>query len=461
MPDVVFLSRVQFALTAGFHYLFPPLSIGLSLMIVIFEGIYLKTGKVLYLNMTKFWVKLFALSFAVGVATGMVQLFSFGTNWGRFSEFVGDVFGSVLAAEGIFAFFLEAGFIGIMLFGWDRVSKGVHYLSSILVAVGAHFSATWIVAANSWMQTPAGFKISGEGAAARAVITSYWDLVFNPSFMDRITHVILGCWLTGIFMVVSVSAYYLLKKRHVEFARSCMHIALIAGGIVVLLQLVSADGTARGVSKNQPAKLAAMEGAFKTEPYSSLYLVGWADQKTGETHGISIPGLLSFLTYRSFEKPVTGLDQVPKELWPPVNPTFQMYHIMIWMWGGMFLAMLLGWILRRNWRLENASWVLGFMVISVMFPFIANITGWFTAEIGRQPWVVYGILKTADGTSRSVVASQVIASLIMYVVIYSAILSLFLFLVDRKIKHGPVDEKDAPRKDDLIYRDPYATRGEA
>lgn len=459
MPDVVLLSRIQFALTAGFHYLFPPLSIGLSLMIVIFEGMYIKTGKQLYLNVTKFWVRIFALSFAVGVATGIVQVFSFGTNWGRFSEFVGDVFGSVLAAEGIFAFFLEAGFIGIMLFGWDKVSKGVHYLSTILVAVGAHFSATWIVAANSWMQTPAGFKIVGEGSGARAVITSYWDLVFNPSFLDRITHVVLGAWLTGIFMVVSVSAFYLLKKRHLEFAKSCMHTSLVMGAIVVLLQLASADSTARGVSENQPVKLAAMEGVFKTQPYTPLYILGWTDAKDGSVHGIPIPGLLSFLTYRNFEKPIPGLDQFKPEYWPPVGATFQVYHLMIWMWGGMFLAMLFGWILRKDWRLEKARWLLWFMVISVAFPFIANEAGWFTAEMGRQPWVVYGILKTVDGTSRSVIASQVIASLIMYVVIYTAILALFLFLVDRKIKHGPTDEGEA-RLDDLIYRDPYHIRGE-
>ncbi len=460
MTDVVLLSRIQFALTASFHYLFPPLSIGLSLMIIIFEGIYLKTGKELYLNITKFWVRIFALTFAVGVATGIVQVFSFGTNWGRFSEFVGDVFGSVLAAEGIFAFFLEAGFIGIMLFGWDKVSKKIHYLSTLLVSIGAHFSATWIVAANSWMQTPAGYKVVGEGPQARAVITSYWDLVFNPSFLDRLTHVILGAWLTGIFMVISVSAYYMLRKKYEEFSRACMHIALIVGGIVVLLQLVSADSTASGVAKNQPAKLAAMEGLFETQPYSPLTLVGWTDSKNEQTHGISVPGLLSFLTYKtSFEKPVPGLDQIPRNEWPPVGGVFQVYHLMIYMWFGMFTTVLFGWIFRKKWKLENHRWLLWLMVFSIGFPFVANEAGWCTAELGRQPWVVYGIMKTAAGTSRSVVASQVVASLIMYVIIYSLILTLFLFLVDRKIKHGPFPSPEGKR-DDTIYRDPYEIRGE-
>ncbi len=294
--DVVSLSRIQFALTSGFHYIYPPLSIGLGLMLVIFEGMYLKTKKQLYKEITKFWVKIFALTFALGVATGLVQLFGFGTNWAQYSRFVGDVFGSALGAEGVFAFFLEAGFLGLMLFGWDRVSAKIHYFSTICVAAGAHFSAIWIVVANSWMQTPAGFKIIGEGTKTKAVVTDFWAMVFNPSSVDRLTHVILGCWLSGIFLLLSVTAYYYLKKQHMDFARATMKIGLCAAAVVLVLQLISADITARGVAFNQPSKLAAMEGIYQTEKATPLTLIGWVDTENQTVKGIQIPGLLSLFS---------------------------------------------------------------------------------------------------------------------------------------------------------------------
>ena len=450
MLDATTLSRIQFALTIGFHYIFPPLSIGLSLMIVIFEGLYLRTKDNLYLRTTKFMTKLFALSFALGVATGIVQVFAFGNNWGRYSEFVGDVFGSVLAAEGIFAFFLEAGFIGIMLFGWDKVSKRVHYLSSCLVSIGAHFSAVWIVAANSWMQTPAGFKIIGEGTRARAVITSYYDVVFNPSFLDRITHVLIGCWLTGAFFVVSISAYYLLKKRHTAMANMSLKVSLIVGTIMVVLQLISADSSAKGVAKHQPAKLAAMEGVYKTQENTPIYVAGWVDPEKQETRGITIPGGLSFLVNGDFSgKAVKGLDSIPKTDWPYVPAVFQFYHVMIYMWGGMALAVTLGLIYWR--KLAETPWLLRYMMLSVYFPFIANQAGWFTAEMGRQPWIVQGIMRTSAGVSRAITPAMVWGSLAMFVVIFAALFALFIFLLDRKIKHGPDESSDA----DMVYRDPY------
>ena len=446
------LSRIQFAMTSMFHYIYPPLSIGLGLFLVIIEGMWIKTKNPLYLRMTKFWVGIFALTFALGVATGLVQVFGFGTNWGHYSRFVGDVFGSALGAEGIFAFFLEAGFMGIMLFGWKRVSAKMHYISTILVAVGAHFSAVWIVIANSWMQTPAGYKIVGSGYDARAVVTDFWAMIFNPSSMDRLTHVLLGCWLAGIFLVVSISAWYYLKRQHLEIARITMRLSLILGGIVLILQLISADSTARGVAKNQPSKLAAVEGIYETQSRAPMTLIGWVDKKNKTVKGIRVPGLLNLLVYRNLSTPVRGLDSIPQDEHPPVQTTFQTYHIMIYMWVAMVIATVWGLVQLRRKKLEKSKWCLWFLALSVLFPQIANQVGWMTAEIGRQPWIVWKLLRTPQGISPSIVSGQVVGSLIMLASIYFGLLALFLFLLDRKIKHGPVEDVG-----DLaaVYQDPY------
>lgn len=434
--DVVLLSRIQFGFNIAFHYLFPPLSIGLALMIVIMEGMYVVTKKEAYKAMTKFWINIFALSFAMGVATGIVQVFAFGNNWGRYSKFVGDVFGSALAAEGIFAFFLEAGFLGLMLFGWDKVSRGVHYLSTILVALGAHFSAVWICVANSWMQTPAGFKIIGEGREARAVVTHFWEVIFNPSSVIRITHVLIGCWLTGVFIVLSVSAYYFLKKKHLEFARVTMKLGLIVGAFMVLVQLISADSSARLVAKYQPEKFAAMEGVFKTETHTPMVVIGYPDMERQEVIGLKIPSLLSLMTYRNPVTAITGLDQFhPKEL-PNVPLVFSTYHIMIYCWGLMVLSVMLAAFFLWRGTLEKAKWTLRLLMVSVLFPYISNQAGWYTAEFGRQPWIVYKLLKTSQGVSHSINASQVLGSLIMFAVIYTMLFALFIFLLNRKVQHG-------------------------
>jgi cytochrome d ubiquinol oxidase subunit I len=451
--DVVMLSRIQFALTSGFHYIYPPLSIGLGILLVIFEGMYLKTKKKIYKDITKFWVKVFALTFALGVATGLVQLFGFGTNWAQYSRFVGDVFGSALGAEGVFAFFLEGGFLGVMLFGWDKVKPKTHYISTICVAAGAHFSAIWIVVANSWMQTPVGFKIVGEGAKAKAIVTDFWAMVFNPSSVDRLTHVILGCWLSGIFLVLSITAYYYLKKQHLAFARETMKIGLWSAAVVLVLQLISADSTSRGVAFNQPSKLAAMEGIYQTEKATPLTLFGWVDSKSESVKGVQIPGLLSFLVHRNFETPVAGFDQVPADERPPVGVVFQTFHIMIMMWGLMAIVTLVALYLWWKKRLEKTKWVLWALIISVIFPQIANQTGWMTAEIGRQPWVVWKLLRTTQGVSPSITVHQVWMSIIMFIVIYTLLFILFIFLLDRKIKHGPVDDEE------LVYRDVLQQEG--
>lgn len=446
--DVVTLSRIQFGLNICFHYLYPPISIGLGLILVIMEGMYLKTKNPKYKEMTEFWIKIFALTFAIGVATGLVQGFAFGTNWARYSRFVGDVFGSALASEGIFAFFLEAGFLGVLLFGWDRVGPKTHYFSTICVALGAHFSAVWIIVANSWMQTPTGYRIEETPLGPRAVITQFWEMVFNPSTLDRLVHVILACWMTGAFFVISVSAYYLLKRRSQALVYPMMRIGLSVAMISLLLQLISGDSSARLVAKFQPAKLAAFEGVYKTEPRTPISVIGWVDADKEKVHSIQIPGALSLLTYHNLETPVIGLDQIPRDEWPNVPVVFQTYHLMIAMWALMFATASLGiwyWI---KGRLEQKRFVLWIMVFSVLFPHIAQQAGWISAEVGRQPWIVWKVLRTHDGVSSSISSGQVFGSITMFVMIYILLFSLFVFLLDRKIKHGPEGHQE-----DMLYRD--------
>ena len=455
--DVLTLSRLQFAINSSFHYLYPPISIGLGLMLVIMEGIYLKTKNPHYKEMTRFWIKIFSLTFALGVATGLVQTFAFGTNWARFSRFVGDVFGSALATEGIFAFFLEAGFLGIVLFGWDRVGPKLHYFSTICVALGAHFSAIWILVANSWMQTPASFHLENTPTGPRAVIDSFWGMVFNPSTVDRLCHVTLGCWLTGSFFVVSVGAFYLLKKRHIEVARPMMKIGLIVSFITLLLQFASGDSSAKLIAKYQPAKLAAFEGVYKTVPSTPISVVGWVDAKEEKVHSIQIPGALSFLTYWNFTDPVAGLDQIPRDEWPNVPVVFQTYHLMVLMWALMFLIALSGFWFWKRGTLEKRRSLLWVMVFAVFLPHVAQQAGWISTEMGRQPWAVWKILRTSEGLSTVINAAQVKGSITMFLMIYLLLFALFLFLLNHKIKAGP--EEIASKPDEQIYRNIYPTKG--
>ena len=284
--DTEILARIQFAFTIAFHYIYPPLSIGIGLIMVIMEGLYLKTGNKQYEVLTRFWLKIFAITFGIGVATGIIMEFEFGTNWSVYSKYVGDIFGSALAAEGLFAFGLESTFLGILLFGWNRVSPKVHFISAIGVFFGSMFSAVWIVVANSWQQTPAGYHIVGEGFNARAEVTDFWAMVFNPSSVDRIIHVWQGAFLAGAFMVLSVHAYYLVKGRYVEISKKAFKIALSVATVISLTQLLSGHSSADGVAENQPAKLAAMEGHYEASAPADLYLFGWVDNESQEVTGI-------------------------------------------------------------------------------------------------------------------------------------------------------------------------------
>lgn len=442
------LARIQFAFTIAFHYIYPPLSIGLGLLMVVFESMYIKTKKLEYHTLAKFWTKIFALTFGIGVVTGIVMEFEFGTNWAVYSRYVGDIFGSALAAEGIFAFALESGFLGILLFGWNRVKPWVHLVSTIGVFLGSMFSAVWIVVANSWQQTPAGYHIVGEGFEARAEITDFWGMVFNPSSVDRLTHVWLGAFLSGAFLVLSVHAYYLVKGKYVAISKTAFKIALVVATVFSLGQLFTGHKSAEGVAVNQPAKLAALEGHFDENGPADMYLFGWVDKENERVSGLKIPGGLSFLLEYDFDAPVKGLNAFKPEDRPgQLNAVFQFYHIMVAIGMALIALTLLASFYWWRGTLFDKKWLLWIFVFAAILPQIANQVGWFAAEMGRQPWVVYGLLRTSDAFSQAVTDNQIIFSLVLFLLVYTLLFTLFIYLLNKKIKHGPFDtheDQDRP-----------------
>jgi cytochrome bd ubiquinol oxidase subunit I len=441
--DVEILSRIQFAFTIAFHYIYPPLSIGIGLLMVVFESTYIRTRKKEYEVLAKFWTKIFAITFGIGVVTGIVMEFEFGTNWATYSRYVGDIFGSALAAEGIFAFALESSALGILLFGWNRVKPWVHLVATWAVFLGSMFSAVWIVVANSWQQTPAGFHIVGEGMQARAEIVDFWAMVLNPSSVDRISHVWLGAFLAGAFLILSVHAYYIIKGRFVVMSKKAFKITLVVAAVSSLAQLFTGHNSAEGVAVNQPAKLAAMEGHFEAEAPADLYLFGWVDKENQTVTGLKLSGGLSFMLHQDFQKPVTGLNAFPEEDRPSqVNAVFQFYHLMVAI--GMFLIALslFGLLQWKRGKLFDNKWLLWVFVFTAILPQLANQLGWFAAEMGRQPWVVYGLLRTSDALSKSVQANQVLFSLILFFIVYTVLLLLFIYLMNKAIKKGPSSDTD-------------------
>jgi len=444
--DVVLLSRIQFALTIMFHYLFPPLTIGLSLLMVIMEGLYLKTKNPIYETMARFWTKIFAVNFAMGVATGIVMEFQFGTNWAGYSKFVGDIFGAALAAEGIFAFFLESGFLSILVFGWDRVSPKVHFFSTLMVSMGSIFSAIWIVVANSWQQTPAGYKLVQHLGMTRCELTDFWAVVFNPSAMPRLIHTLSGAFVLGGFFVMSVAAYYLLKGRFEDFAKRSLTLGLIYAFCASMMAGLAGDTSARLLATTQPTKLAAFEGHFKTEKTGTgLWLFGVVNDKARRVeYGVQIPDMLSILVYGNPSKPVAGLDQFPEEDWPPVPIPFAAFHIMVAL-GGYFVGITaLGLFFLWRKTLFQQRWLLWIFVFSVIGPFVANEVGWVAAEVGRQPWVVYGLLRTKDAVSQSLPGQHVLASIIAFSFVYVLLFMVWLSVLHSKITHGPDFSTTAP-----------------
>lgn len=438
------LHRIQFALTASFHFIFPPLSLGVGLVLIIFGYKSVRTDDPKWRQLSTFWVKIYGLIFSMGIATGIVQEFEFGTNWSVYSRFVGNVFGSLLAAEGIFAFMLEGGFLGLMLFGGSRLGNRMWLFATTMVVAGATFSATWIVMANSWMQTPQGYEIKDVGQGSQAFMTSFADVVFTPSFIPRILHLLAAAWMVGTSMVLSVGGYYLLKKRHVDLARTMIRVALPLFTVLAIAQVaVFGANQAIEVSKQQPAKLAAMEGVYATRSCAPMYILGWTDQDSETTSGLAVPCLLSFLTDQNVDATVTGLEATPSADWPEVNLVFQAYHLMINL-GMLFILIGVAacalWIWGR--RLWTNRWMLRVLVGSVFLTELATLSGWWTAEFGRQPWIVWNVLRTADAESPNVGSGQLYFSIGMFVVLYIVVFVVFLRLLDRRIKEGPPPPSD-------------------
>ena len=432
--DAVLLARIQFALTVCFHYIFPPLSIGLGWMLFGYQTAFLRTGKPFYQQLSRFWMRMFAITFAIGVATGITMEFQFGTNWAAYSRFVGDIFGAPLAAEGVFSFFLESSFLGILLYGEHRVSRRTYWLSSLLVAVGATLSAFWIVVANSWQQTPAGYHILN----GRAELTSFWEAVFNPSTLPRYLHVIAAALVAGTFFVLGMSALMLLKKKHVEFAERSLQTAILPAFVAVLM--VAGIGHLHGsqVARTQPAKLAAIEGLWETQARAPLLLFGVPNVGAERTElALEVPGLLSYLIGSTSDYKVQGLKAFPREDRPPVLATFVSFHVMLYLGGWFALLAVWGLLLWWRGRLASSPMYLAAAALTLPLPTIANQTGWMAAEVGRQPWVVYNLMRTRDAISASVPAGQVLASILLFATIYALLFGVWVYLLGRQFNKGP------------------------
>ncbi len=433
MMDPVFLSRLQFAAATMFHFLFVPLTLGLSIIIAYMETQYARTGDKEYLRMTKFWGKLFLVNFAVGVVTGITLEFQFGTNWSRYSEYVGDVFGSLLAIEASAAFFLESTFIGIWIFGWKKLSPKAHAAVMWMVAIAGNFSAVWILTANGFMQHPVGYTIRN----GRAEMTDFMALIFNKFSLIEIAHVLPSACLLGAFFVMGISAWHLLRKQHTEFFLKSFRIALVFGLVSSILTAFTGDLHGTHVAEVQPAKLAAMEAHWETQSRAPIVTFAIPSEEEGRNlvEFGSIPGLLSFLGYHDFNATVRGINDFPKDEIPPVFLTFFSFRVMVGLGTLFIFLMLYGWY-RRNKLMESPKF-LTIMLYAIPLPYLAIEMGWVLAEVGRQPWIVYGLMRTSEAAS-PVAGYQVMISLVAFVVIYTLLGGVAFYLIGKHARKGPV-----------------------
>lgn len=438
MEDMIFYGRLQFAFTITFHYLFPQLTMGLSLMIVWFKWKFLRTQIVKYNDAAKFWMKIFALNFAMGVVTGIPMEFQFGTNWAKFSELTGGIIGQTLAMEGMFSFFLESSFLGLFLFGEKLMSQRLHFLTGFLVFLGSWASGYLIIATHSWMQYPVGYEILENG---KFVLNNFSALFSNPWLMPSFLHNQLGSLITSAFVVSGVGAFYILNNKHREFGKLFLKTGVVFGVISsVLIIFPTGDWTAKNVAEYQPVTFAAMEGIFETEENGSeIVLIGQPDVKNKKLDNkIAVPNVLSFLTYRRWDAQIKGLNEFDKSLHPTNIPgLYYAYHIMVGL-GTVFMAiMFLATIQLYRRKLYRSKWILWSILCLLPFPYIANTAGWYTAELGRQPWLVYDLLRTADGISPTVSSGNTLFTLLGFVGLYLLLGLLFLLLAIKIVNTGP------------------------
>ncbi len=441
MEDALFMSRLQFAFTITYHYLFPQLTMGLALLIFILKSIYLRNRNEVYNRAARFWGKIFAVTFIMGVVTGIPMEFQFGTNWAAFSAFAGDIIAQTLAMEGAFAFFLESAFVGVFLFGERRFGQRVHWFSSLMVFLGTWASGYFIVTSNAWMQHPVGFERTADGVA----LNDYWAVLLNSWMWAQYMHTMGGAVVTGAFVMAGLGAYYLLAREHEEHGRIFVGLGVIVGVIASVWMLFpSGHMSSDQVAEHQPVTLAAMEGHFQTERQAGLVFIGQPNMENLRIDNpIVLPGGLSFLLYGTPQAEVRGLQDFPREDWPDNIPLlYYSYHVMVGLGtffiGIMVLAAFLLW--RR--RLFESRWMLWVLMLATPFPFIANTAGWFTAELGRQPWIAYGLLRTEDGVSPLVSSGNVLFTIIGFAGLYLIIGLLYFVLMVHEVAHGPESEQD-------------------
>ncbi len=437
MADALAIHRFHFAFTATYHYLFPQLTMGLALLIVILKSLALTKGDESYNVAARFWAKIFGVSFVFGVVTGIPLEFQFGTNWARFSTFAGGVIGQTLALEGMFAFFLESAFLGLLLFGEKRLGQRLHLGAAIMVFVGSWLSGYFIIATNAWMQHPVGYTMAADGSVQ---ISDFWALIFHRWAFWQYVHNMGGAVITGSFAMASLGAFYLLKGECEEYGRMFLRVGVIAACLASVWQMFpSGDQQGQLMAKHQPAALAAMEGLFKTTSGAPMAILG--QPNTAEMkldNPLEIPGMLSFLTYKRWGAEVKGLDAFPRDQWPDNIPLlYYSYHIMVGL-GTIFIAITIvaAFLLLRR-RLFATKWMLWVLMLSFPFPFIANTAGWTTAELGRQPWLVYGLMRTSEGASMHVSSGNALFTLLGFMGMYTLLSILFLFLLWREVEHGP------------------------
>jgi cytochrome d ubiquinol oxidase subunit I len=437
--SALLIHRLQFAFTVTYHYLFPQLTMGLAPLIVALKSLALWKKDERYSQAARFWAKIFGISFVMGVVTGIPMEFQFGTNWSHFSRAAGGVIGQTLAMEGVFAFFLESTFLGLFLYGEKKLKPLTHWFSAVAVFLGSWLSGYFIIATDAWMQHPVGYQRLADGSFA---LTSYWALVLNPWALWQYAHNMSGSLMTGAFAMMAVGAFYLLSQRHGEQGRIFLKTGLVSGFIAAILVMgPTGDAQGRSVAQNQPAALAAMEATFETRNGAELIILGQPNVETRTIDNpVAVPKMLSFLVNRDWNSQIKGLDAFPKEDWPTSIPLlYYSYHIMVGL-GTIFAAVLLvGALLWWRKKLCQSNWYLWIALLCFPLPFVANTAGWMTAEIGRQPWLIYGLLRTADGYSKTVSEGNGWFTLLGFMGLYTLLSILFVFLVTRVLAQGPAE----------------------